>query len=580
MSFDLRVRRGSRRDARARFERKPDRLAGCFGSLTPGPGIQLGSSIGEVSTAQIASVNLLSATTNPAGSALWTNAGTAALAADAANQWDAGFVPTRFTSNNGAADFSTAPTAPSAAIAAATQYTVSGQFSVDANLGFATPSTSARMAVNWTGGVAREDSITFNPATGLIQALSAGLTNPIISRFVSTAAGKQIQIVSVSFTTPATPAGTNAGAYRVYANINAGVAIVEGGAFQIELGTVASSFIPTPADGETSGRNLGVIPHQNIDHTAPTQVLNANYTYKPGFDSGSLLFIVANGVTLTLPSTAVPGEYVDVFISGSAVSFFTATAAAALLGPGFAPGGVVSATFPYDGATPAGGIGMYNTPGVRFTHNRNGIWVCTAIAETHGTVLFTGNGTFTPGTGHTRIWLDAAAGGGGGGGCAAVNAAGGGGGGGQSVKSNVLTSTPGSAISITIGTAGAGGAAGANNGTAGGNTIIGALLTLTGGALGAGAASGATGAGGAAGGANAQAGDAGQLIAGTLALGGEGGAALFGPAESTIIVSGANAANGRAGVGFGAGGGGGGSGAAGGTASGGNGTVGVASVAW
>ncbi|KAF1004367.1 MAG: hypothetical protein GAK28_04074 [Luteibacter sp.] len=107
---------------------------------------------------------------------------------------------------------------------------------------------------------------------------------------------------------------------------------------------------------------------------------------------------------------------------------------------------------------------------------------------------FTSSGSFTVPAGITTIYVSAVAGGGGGGGGGGNNiggasaSGGGGGGAGQSIIRQAFTVTPGQVIPITIGTAGSGGAGGAQSnspapvaGTAGGQTIIGSLITLTGG---------------------------------------------------------------------------------------------------
>ena len=150
-----------------------------------------------------------------------------------------------------------------------------------------------------------------------------------------------------------------------------------------------------------------------------------------------------------------------------------------------------------------------------------------------GMAAFTAPGSYTwtvpPNV--NEIWLTACAGGGGGGGGAASAVTGGpGGGGAQCVYRKKYTVTPNSNIAITVGTGGPGGAAGttaATPGTAGGNTVIGSLVTLTGGAAGtiAGAAGSTDGTGGPGGGSwvpnSAQVGGSGG--GGSLGGGGGGG---------------------------------------------------------
>ena len=117
---------------------------------------------------------------------------------------------------------------------------------------------------------------------------------------------------------------------------------------------------------------------------------------------------------------------------------------------------------------------------------------------TQNNQVFTSSGTFNVPSGVTKIYVTACAGGGGGAGggkyASSTNItaySGAGGNGGEFVYRYPITVTPGSSISITVGSGGSGGSgnkydaanAGGAGGT-GGNTIIGSYLTLTGGASG------------------------------------------------------------------------------------------------
>ena len=185
---------------------------------------------------------------------------------------------------------------------------------------------------------------------------------------------------------------------------------------------------------------------------------------------------------------------------------------------------------------------------------------------------FATSGSFVVPYGVTTIYVTAtAAGGGGGGGCGSaasqVNwpATGGGGGSGQSVIAQAFNVTPGQVIPITIGgkgLGGSGGGAGAagTNGTAGGNTVIGSLLTLSGGGPGTGGTS-PTGTGGAGNGGagfpckgspGSQGGSSGQGGTGASSrLGGGGGG---GQPIATNVISGAIGGVGDIGGGGGGGG--------------------------
>ncbi len=194
---------------------------------------------------------------------------------------------------------------------------------------------------------------------------------------------------------------------------------------------------------------------------------------------------------------------------------------------------------------------------------------------------FTSSGNFTVPQGVTTIIVSACAGGGGGGGgggtVGTTSGVGGGGGGGagcgQSALKQVYAVTPGQTIPITVGGGGNGGAAGGSGGgngqqgTAGGNTVVGTLLTLTGGSGGIGAlgvtnAAAPAGTGGGAGGSGGQGyptGGAG-LDGNYAGNGGTGSSTPFGGgggsgrAATTGGVNGSNVL----GTGYGAGGGGGG----------------------
>ncbi|MCU0832917.1 MAG: hypothetical protein MUC77_00575 [Chromatiaceae bacterium] len=122
-----------------------------------------------------------------------------------------------------------------------------------------------------------------------------------------------------------------------------------------------------------------------------------------------------------------------------------------------------------------------------------------AHAQVTDTFDTPGTTTWTVPTGVTSITVEAWGGGGGGGGRAGssgtATARGGGGG---AYARGVLTVTPGSTYTLTVGAGGAGGAAGANAGSAGGNSTfgVGPLVRAAGGSGGSAATSGAGGLGG------------------------------------------------------------------------------------
>lgn len=103
-----------------------------------------------------------------------------------------------------------------------------------------------------------------------------------------------------------------------------------------------------------------------------------------------------------------------------------------------------------------------------------------ATIEPHGVQEFKASGTFVVPDGVHKILVTACGGGGGGGGPWDDEQAGGGGGGGACIVRKPFAVIPGGDIEITIGTGGNGGSK-ANNGSKGGSTIIGDLVTLSGG---------------------------------------------------------------------------------------------------
>ncbi len=601
----MRESRRVNRPALEAFERDPftpKKLRKLCGSLSPLASLSIGSSVGQIPEGQISSTNLLFNTFDPqlpAGGS-WNPNGAVTLTISNAPQWNAGFIAVGFGSTNGAAGFF-----DNATIVAlpATQYTVQGQFSVTntllTNLGGVQPASNrVRMAVNWTGGVAREDSIDFNPATGEIYTTSAGVTNINISTFQgtldsaqvgsTTPRGAHIFVVQVTFTTPATPAATNAGDFRLYpmASTAGTTGRVACGGFQVETGTVATTFVST-LPGATNDGHLGLLPRYLLDLSSPQIFITAAAANRAGnnTDCGTSYIINTNGAVFGLGTAPDVGHYVDVYFIGTT---FCSIQATSIVGPGLPVAGVAVVTIPFDGTTPAGGIGPYNCFAARFTLRVNTpgaeIWEMAEIGTTHGTILFTANGNFAAGFGLTAIWVDGAGGGGGGGGAAAVNSAAGGGNGGNAVKDKALITVPGTTYAITIGAKGNGGAAGNNNGTAGGNTTIGALLTINGGTFGNGAASGAVQGPQGFPAANSGAGSGSIGMLTTVAnYGGQGGGNLF-SAPQLLEAFGSNpngSAAGSVGGGLGQGGTGGVSGTVGGAAAaGGDGTAGFASIRW
>lgn len=226
------------------------------------------------------------------------------------------------------------------------------------------------------------------------------------------------------------------------------------------------------------------------------------------------------------------------------------------------PGGPQTAgttfTLPYSGTAE----GPYNVSGVLLWCDGSS-WQVLATNETHGSVAFTSNGTWTAPAGVTTAFISGCGGGGGGGAGNGAGASGGGGGGGASAYRTRVACVPGTAYTVTLGAAGTAGVNGGANGGAGGATTVGALITLNGGS----------------GGTNAGAGGAGGTGNITGGSGGDNAGTQGGSAGDSLYGSGGRASSGagKAGGGYGAGGGG---GASAGASGGGVGTAGYISIAW
>jgi hypothetical protein len=177
----------------------------------------------------------------------------------------------------------------------------------------------------------------------------------------------------------------------------------------------------------------------------------------------------------------------------------------------------------------------------------SGNWLCFSYTKAAGTPIissqggfsnvatFSSSGTWTVPTGITKALIELWGAGGGGGGASVSNAIGGGGGGGAFLSKLTTSLTPGSDVTVTIGTGGTAGTTSGTNGAAGGNTTAsggGLASTLT-----AGGGSGGTG----------------STSSATLAAGGAGGTATNGDLNFAGQVGGGGN-GGQSGLGTGAGG--------------------------
>lgn len=493
-----------------------------------------GSSVGQIAEPQPAATNLLTGSYLMSFTpAPWTvNGGAGIVTLGSLYGWDAGSIPANL-SGSGLADYLS--NTPSVVPAANTQYTIQCAFSVDSDLLLVAPSNSVRMSIAWTGGVAREDYVDFNPATGGIIGSSTGVVSVTITPFdplitpVTPPGPVPARVFTVSLTTAVPPAATTGGQFRIYPKTTAGIGRVAVSSPQVEAGIYATAFISNSVVGLTAryARTTGMLPRLATDRSMPVQLVTAGttYTYQDVIDNGMSFLIQGTG-TFALPGlpVGIDGQFCTVMKeSGAGFFTLTTTAANAVVGPGFTGAGPWR--IPYDNTTPAGGTGPWNMASLICVWDSvAGRWEVRATSVAPGRVRFTANGSWVAGNNVSSIWIDGAAGGGGGGGAAATGS-GGGGGGGEAQKDTILTVAPGTSYAVTIGAGGAGGAAGNNVGIVGTNTIFGALLTLTGGNPGGGAGAGLRGFGGLPGGAGGGSGGCGNANA--VCPAGSGGGTIF-----------------------------------------------------
>lgn len=368
---------------------------GSLTSLTPS---NVGTAVGEVAGPQRATRNIIASTFNPQIPP-WVLTGAAAFAAYTSGGgnllWDSGFYAFAAVSNNGRADLVSVQSTDSRLLLGG-QFAVSGQFTADPRFtpAIANPSPCVRMSVNWTGGVAREDYIDFNPITGQLIGSSNGVTNVEINAIPTSVIIQNTDLIScnatvfdISFVTPAIPAATNNAEYRIYPradNALAGVGRVICGAFQVERGAPASDFVATPT-ASGAERSTGQIARLMIDRdeTVVSLGAGATYNYQRFINNGNTFVVVGAGATINLPATF--GDSSEVFnvivlpiagfvtISGAAgVNIFTA-------GDGI---GSAAITLPWDGVTPAAGTGLADVWGARFFGNGNSLRMIASAVET------------------------------------------------------------------------------------------------------------------------------------------------------------------------------------------------------
>lgn len=322
-----------------------------MGQLTAFNALPYGSAIGNIPDPQPRSTNLLLDTHFPetvAAGGLWTENGVNILETFQ-YQWDAGFVPVYITGDW--TDINAYASNSSVVAAAATIYTVQGEFTVDSEVAILdeNASRSVRFLIRWTGGVAREDYIDFNPSSGLVTATSAGVDSAQITPFSALISndefppltnGVYIRILKVSFTTIATPALTTAGEFRIYPQRLTPFeddADVLAGGFQVKAFPVPTAFQPTNRV-KTFANILGQIPRQNANIAYAVELLTASQEYEAVADNGKVWRTTTAGITITLGNgidgNVQPGENITIVNDSAGNITITAANSMSLIYPG------------------------------------------------------------------------------------------------------------------------------------------------------------------------------------------------------------------------------------------------------
>jgi hypothetical protein len=313
--------------------------------------------------------------------------------------------------------------------------------------------------------------------------------------------------------------------------MNPAVAPLVDSAFSVIGSSDNSKVVKYEVDGLPTGLTRTLYP------SMPQNAQSTNYTAQES-DYGKVITCTGTFTLTTLAAATLgAGWWCWVVNNGTGTITIDPNASETIRFPGGPQTAPTTMTLPYSGSTE----GPYNVSGILLWTDGGNFFVL-ATSETHGSVTFTGNGTWTAPAGVTTAFITGAGAGGGAAGSTVVNHIGGGGGGGGHARRTRVACVPGTAYTVTIGTAGTGGVNA--TGGAGSATSIGALLTLNGG--GAGVLGGAGGAGGT-GTCNGDPGGAGSA-AGGGAHSGAGGGSLGSGAKNSITGTGVTA------VGYGGGG--------------------------
>lgn len=354
-------------------------LAGA-NQLTPGGQTVTGSAVNQISSVQPAGQNLLFDVSS-ANYATWTLSGSAAISANAANQWDAGFIPVRL---QGALTTSAMSKSVTLSQAQAVSYTFSTQVSVASALsGITNPSQNAKIELIYTGGSRGTDTVIFNPASGQIISAIPGISGGISAVQVqlfntivvnsTTGANSTVPVLGLSITSARVPAATTAVNVKIYPNANAasGTRQIILGAFQYELGAVGTAFMPnvnSSANSSAIPRKLGTIPRQSVDLNAPYIPFTSTGSFNTRSDTNTTAIFTAGGGTYTLADsgTSSPpknGDTITVVNSNSGQTTIATSGTDKIFGPGIAAAGVTSFAFP------SAGSNTYPGASITFTYD-------------------------------------------------------------------------------------------------------------------------------------------------------------------------------------------------------------------
>lgn len=326
-----------------------------MGSLTAATPLNLGVAVGQVAEPQSAYTQLIKNASYPVGTNGWTASAGAAVAA-ATQRFSAAYLPGILTSSNGAAGFVQVYTITGAT--AGQQHTF--QFIISADLGFTglTPASPlARIEINWSGGTARTDYIQIDPRSGITGANENFVSLKVEPFYTRAQDGTDLLVFQVTAVTSAIPAGTTAGAFRVYPRVDQPTGVTGEIAFaapMLVLGNDVGAFVSGLIASQYPYSSLfGSLPRETIAPRFPKVINNGNYTVVSANEAGTVILMTQAASTLTLDhDTAYLGTDITVINKTGGALTVAAQAGDLFFGPGFSAAGVASFSMPSGASFP------------------------------------------------------------------------------------------------------------------------------------------------------------------------------------------------------------------------------------